>query len=283
MLKMNASPAECFRSAVWHAVHGHVEVKANDYKLVCCIDPRAMWLKSCILVSRYITTMNEKFPAGHVATNSNFEGRKATVVANRMKPAVAKELAADLPTVKCLEGSVKQILGHYPVTNPEKDRIMTARGTLFANIGKLSLKIGAALDQASMKAQAMNKTLIQSERADVSSKVMKGQLAEIEEKYRADLMIAMGVTDADFATKIFVKSKDEATISTDSKPSGQPVAVANLISKSGEGMLSEEVTLTRTIVLRRLGLQGVPAPVGLTNLGFIANEDWSSIHQVYLG
>lgn len=301
VLKRNASQADCFRSVLFHAVHGHVEVKAQDYKLVCQLDPRAMWVKLCILVSRYMVTMAEKFPLGQAVTSSHFEGRKAVVVATKIKATHVQELAADLATVKIIDKAVKEIIGHYTGLNPDADKIMMARVNLFANIGKLSLKVGVALDQASAKAVAINKQLTQVDRAEASAKVMKGQLADIEEKYRAELVLAKGVTESEMVDRLFAECKKEGTISTDAKPSAQIVPVAHLLSDSGAEMHNQDVKLTADMVMQRLKISTLPAQVALANLDFIQNkalmkekleaafskpkagEDVASINRVYLG
>lgn len=285
MLKMNAPQAECFRSVVFHIVHGHVEVKAADYKLMSVIDPRAMWVKTCIIVSRYMLTMLEKFPSGHVAMNSSFEGRKAAVCAQKIKQSTVTELAADLATCKELEAAVKTLLGRYRVTNSDSDKIMIARGSLLSMIGKLSLKVGAALDQASIKARSMGKTFSSLDRKGVSATAMKGELAAIEGKYKESLAIAMGVQVSDMPDNFYRDTQKDATISTD-QPNNQPadhaVSVAGLISNSGGGIDTELVTITENIVMARLNISKLPARVALANLDFIAREDSGISSQVYL-
>jgi len=189
-----------------------VEVRAADYKVVLNIDPRAMWLKACILISRYISTLAEKFPAGHVLTSQYFQGRKA-VVALKIKPSVVKELAEDMQTVKALEAGVKKLITHYTVTDPHQDKVMSARVQMFANIGKLSLKVGSVLEQASVKAMAASrKTLTPEKRRELASIAMKNQLHEVEVKYRSSLMLAAGCSDGDMPKLVYLKARGSSSI-----------------------------------------------------------------------
>jgi hypothetical protein len=212
--KKNEPPAECFRSCVFHAVNGHVEVKACDYNAVLSLDPRAMWLKQCMLISRYITTLTEKYPGGKVPVISqSFEGRKAVAIAMKIKPGLMKELAQDLKTVKELEAGVKQLIARYTVTDPHQDKVMSARVNMFSNIGKVAFKVVSTLEQANVKSMACTKApLTASARHELARTAMKDQLHEVEAKYRSSLMIAAGCSDGDMPKLVYPKARGSSGI-----------------------------------------------------------------------
>ena len=67
---------------------------------------------------------------------------------------------------------------------------MVARTQLLSNVGKLILKVGAALSQAVQRAEAIEKTLSEQARTAVWEAAIKGQFAKIEFKYRNALVDA---------------------------------------------------------------------------------------------
>ena len=211
--------------------------------------------------------MAEKFPvAVHSAISVNFEGRKSSVMAAKMKPSVIKELAGDLPAVRTLDGAIKDILRHYKVINPDMDKVMTARSQLFSNIGKLALKVGTALEQASVKAATFKRLLNQHERSRILQDATKGQLADIESKYRIALTGALGDDDAMPQRLYAVGSSSSTSETTESQG---PIAVAGLITRADEDV----VELTESIVKKRLQISNLPAAVVLANLEFLKAED----------
>ena len=198
---------------MFHAVSGHVEVTIADYRLVLSLDPRAMWLKACIIIFRYISTMAEKFPSGHVATSQSFAGRKITAVAMKIKPSVVKELSEDVLTVRALEGVVKKLISHYKVIDPQQDKVMSARVHMFSNIGKLALKVASALEQANVKAMSGSRKAITPEkRREIAGVTLKNQFHEVEVKYRSSLVLAAGCSDLDMPELAYPKAKGSSGI-----------------------------------------------------------------------
>ena len=198
---------------MFHAVAGHVEVKTQDYNLVLSLDPRAMWLKACIIISRYISTMAEKFPSGFSPTSQSFGGRKITAIAQKIKPSVVKELTEDIQTARVLEGAVKKLISHYKVADPQQDKVMSARVHMFSNIGKLALKVASALEQANVKAMSLSKNTISPEkRREIASMALKNQFHEVEAKYRSSLVIAAGCSDLDMPELVYPKAKGSSCI-----------------------------------------------------------------------
>ena len=181
-----------FRSCIFFAVSGHVEVKAADYALVVKLDPRAMWLKVCILISRYMGTMQEKFPNGQVPTTQSFEGRKVTSLAQKLRASAILELANDVAATRHLDRSVKGLIDHYQVKNPTQDKVMSARVHMCANIGKLAMKVASALDAGTVKSMNLtSKKMNPEQRREILNATMKDQLHEVEAKYRSALAIAV--------------------------------------------------------------------------------------------
>jgi len=212
-----------------------------------------------------MTTMAEKFPAGHISTGSQFEGRKAAVVALKMKPTILKELSSELSLIRKLEGAIKELLRHYPVKNPGLDKVMSARSQLFSNFVKLALKIGAALDSAQLKCAATKSQLKQETRNGICGDIMRGQLADIEHRYRTSLMHALSWTESDLPPAVNAKVD---TTSTPTSVAPTPVSVAGLIAHNADG----EVEITESIILKRLHVFELPASVGLADLTFLKDR-----------
>ena len=67
---------------------------------------------------------------------------------------------------------------------------------LFSNFGKLALKVGHALANATTKATAMKTPISQDSKAAIVEEISKDQIAEIENKYRDALIEARAFDDA---------------------------------------------------------------------------------------
>ena len=188
-------------------------MKTPDYNLVLSLDPRAMWLKACIIISRYISTMTEKFPSGFSPTSQSFGGRKITAIAQKIKPSVVKELTEDIQTARVLEGAVKKLISHYKVADPQQDKVMSARVHMFSNIGKLALKVASALEQANVKAMSGSRKAITPEkRREIAGVTLKNQFHEVEVKYRSSLVLAARCSDLDMPELAYPKAKGTSGI-----------------------------------------------------------------------
>ena len=216
--------------------------------------------------------MQEKFPAGHTGINAAFEGRRATVTAQKLKPGWVKELAKDLPTVRVLDKAIKCIIKHYTVENTSLDKVMTTRSQLFGNIGKLALRVGEKLEQAAGKAAALGKPLTPDKTREVSASVMKGQLSLIEDKYRAKMVEAFGCSDSNWPKSIYPPEADASTIKCDDVADQSLITVSGLLQGGDSVGHDQEVHITEAIVLRRLNIDALPAEVSLANLDFLLED-----------
>ena len=169
------------------------KVSPHDYKIVATFDPRSMWVKVSLLLRQYIQTLSEKFPTNSGLTAAEFRGRPLSVVAQQLKPAYIKALRLVPHAQLRMETALVDILRHYTVTNPSVDKVMAARARVFANVGKLALKVGMAIEQADCKARALQKELTAEQRGAVADDALNDQFWEIEIKYCASL-IAAGIT-----------------------------------------------------------------------------------------
>ena len=77
--EQKCSPAELFRSIIFNVVNGHVELQAKDYSAVSKMDARLQFLKPCVLIYKYMTEFDKKFPAGVNKGSKAFIGRKERV------------------------------------------------------------------------------------------------------------------------------------------------------------------------------------------------------------
>ena len=62
-----------------------------------------------------------------------------------LQSSVVKQLVDEVALVLSLENAVGQVITHYPVKNSSADKVMAARTQLLGGVGKLVLKVGAAL------------------------------------------------------------------------------------------------------------------------------------------
>ena len=262
-LRISAPVAECFRQCVFHSVCGRVVVTPSDFKLVAALDPRALWLKTAIIMRLYMSTMAEKFPPGHVATGPGFTGRVVSVTAIKLKLSWIKELGLCVSAMGRFEVAITKILCHYLVKSASLDKVMSARTMLFSNIGKLALKLGCALDAAATKAEALKKTLSNEQRNNICQAMVEDQISEVEMKYRDALIQAHAL--ASTPDPIFAKKKE----TTDgAKPAAALTPVHDLID-----VHTGTVKITTDVVMKRLEVGEMPATVRLTSLSFLQAED----------
>ena len=94
------------------------------------------------------------------------------------------------PWLLTIESAIVRIVQNYPVTNPEKDKVMFARTSLFSGFGRLVIKVGQALEVEVSKAKIRERKVTSQEKESIVTSVVKGELAEIEAKYRKNLVEA---------------------------------------------------------------------------------------------
>ena len=191
-LTITENVSKAFRQLVFAAVSGRVVVQASDYAAVSILDVRAMWVKIGLLMQLYVSTYNTKWPPGSAV----IQLQRTTATAPKIPPGVLKELQSEGPTLLKLDKMVVKLLRHYAIPNPDIDKVMFARRDLFVAVGKLALKIGAALEKATQKALAQLQARPKpEERTQTTESVLKGQFVDIEHRYCLALVGAGALTE----------------------------------------------------------------------------------------
>ena len=271
-LSLSAGVAHCFRSCVFHFISGRVRVLPHDYKLVSTLEPRTMWLKASIIIRQYVATLAEKFPPGVLRTQSMYTGRGAVVTAKRLSSSVIKELCQDVQFQLLLEGSMTKLIRHYVVKNAFSDKVMDARTKLFSNFGRLALKVGNALVQAAVKASLMKKPLSTEGKKSIIDDNCKGQLAEIEFKYR-DALVEAGAFDEPLPDHIWHREK-KAPAAVPSDPATPACIDPTMVSSlESECVFAQRVLVTEAMVMQRLKVLQYPSPVRLRDLTCITDTE----------
>ena len=273
--------AQCFRACVFHAISGRVTVHPNDYACVSSLDVRAMWVKVAIILRQYMATLLEHYPPGVPTTllTETFAGRTSTQ-ARKLPQGIMKQLAQETTSLVRLDNATTTILRKYAIKNPSLDKVMAARTQLFSNVGKLALKIGAALERAVALATGMHKECTSEQRTAAVEATMKGQVAEIEHKYRAALVDAGTYLESALPPAAFPRDERAAGASpgqphhaarpaVESMPS---VAVPSLAAGGDGREFGEVVGITEHQVRQRLRIEKLPQKVGLRDLTFLKEE-----------
>ena len=138
--EQKCSPAQLFRDVIFNVVLGHVEVQAKDYSAVSKMDARLQFLKPSVLIYKYMTEFDRKFPAGVNKGSKAFTGRKERITCAPIKSGMLAALDHDLRNAVDLEKGLKAIVANYHV-NDTSDKVIKARARLFASFGELVLKM----------------------------------------------------------------------------------------------------------------------------------------------
>jgi len=157
-----------------------------------------------------------------------------------------------------LDRLASKLVRHYVIDNPAVDKVMLARRDLFAAIGKLAQKVGAALEKATLTAAAQLRVLRPEERERTTELVLKGQFAEIEHKYRSALVDAGAFEEETLPSAL--RPKD-----TKGKDEKEETPVAQNIAELGQAA-DGSVLITKEWVMRRLNLACLPGAVRVNSL-----------------
>ena len=273
--------AKCFRACVFSAISGRVTVHPHDYACVSALDVRTMWVKVAILLRQYMATLGEHYPPGVQITSlaETFAGRTSTQ-ARKLPQGTMKELAQETTSLVVLDKATTTILRKYAIKNPSLDKVMAARTQLFSNVGKLALKIGAALERAVAVAAALHKQCTSEQRTAAVEATMKGQVSEIEHKYRAALVDAGTYLEPALPPAAFPREA-RATGGSPGHPhhadrpavESMPCVAVPSLAAVGDGREFEEVVgITEHQVRQRLRIETLPQKVGLRDLTFLKEK-----------
>ena len=171
------------------------------------------------------------------------------------------------------------MLGHYKVKNPNHDKVLTARATLFHHFGQLALKIGTKLDQESNKLKLLGKDFSKLSRADHAQKLCVKGLDEIEKKYRHSLLEADQYPDGDIPKAVYTPEEQETPTTSANNatpiPKEQVVTVCGLVSDADGSGFDSHVSITEDIIMNRLGIETLPMKVLLNSLNWLPIEEFA--------
>ena len=188
-----------------------------------------------------------------------------------------------------VEKALRDIVQHYRVKKQSNKKVLTARAQFLHHFGKLILKISMTLEQESAKSVKEEKSFSASERIGHVEKFTDIGVVEIEKKYRKNLLEAGQYPDDDMPEILYEsKSEEPETTTTTTKSheetptkgEAQVVSVCGLISDADGSGFDSRVSITKEIIMKRLGIETLPMKVLLNTLSWQTVANLAAVDQV---
>ena len=183
--QITANVADAFRQCQFHLVGDRVRVDTADYFAVAVIP--GVWTKVSVILRQYSVGLAAQDAGSTGPRNTSFQGRVETSV-KLLKKAELDELGAESITILDVDRYYKEVFKAYKVPEASDDlpEVLRARVRFLIEVGKMLLKLGATLHQASTKSSPAGPT----ERAKLVTEAMQGQYVACEEVMRQLLVEA---------------------------------------------------------------------------------------------
>ena len=239
--------SKIFMTCQFHHCAGQVRVRAADFGAISKLDPRAPWMKVCVLLHQYIGNLEPK-SAIALAT---FQGRQEKT-AKKIPLDVIKELVTEGMFVGRMEKFTVKMMTHYtpgPVDtmsqNKAEHELMMSRGKLFSWIGKHAKAVGETLRNGVVKAASTGQTMTYGARQTMLDGEHKGKFATLEAAYRKELLKKGFYCEKTLPTPLYVPLPSTAK------------AAATPTPGTAFGADLNPEALTEAHVLERLQITGV--------------------------